>query len=114
MAVLSTRVDPGSPEFAQNRAEMLALVEEVRGIEAKVRAHGERARAPLWHSAVAAASSAARTRTTRPLPAACAPCARPCVPSPAPAGRVWAAWWRRRQRRRHREVTPWSPPLARA
>ncbi len=44
MAVLPTRVDPGSPEFSQNRTDMLALVDEVRDIEARVRAHGERAR----------------------------------------------------------------------
>jgi geranyl-CoA carboxylase beta subunit len=42
MPVLRSEVDPRSPEFQRHRAEMLALVEEVRAVEAKVRAHAER------------------------------------------------------------------------
>ncbi len=41
---LRSQIDPNSPEFQKNRAEMLALVERVRALEAGVRAHGERAR----------------------------------------------------------------------
>jgi geranyl-CoA carboxylase beta subunit len=45
MAVLASQVDPSSAACASNRAEMLALVEHVRELEAGVRACGERSRA---------------------------------------------------------------------
>jgi geranyl-CoA carboxylase beta subunit len=44
MPPLVSQVDPGSARFAENRAQMLALLDEVRGLEAAVRAQGERAR----------------------------------------------------------------------
>ncbi len=44
MPALVSQVDPGSARFAENRAQMLALLDEVRGLEAAVRAQGERAR----------------------------------------------------------------------
>ncbi len=43
MPVIESRVDAASETFAANRAAMLALVEEVRDLEAKVRARGARA-----------------------------------------------------------------------
>jgi len=44
MSILTSRVRPTDPAFAENRASMLALVDQIRDLEAKVRAHGERAR----------------------------------------------------------------------
>lgn len=47
MPVLRSQVDPASPEFAENRRQMLALVEEIRAAEARVRAHSARAKPKL-------------------------------------------------------------------
>ena len=44
MSILSSRVRSTDPEFAENRTSMLAMVDEIRTLEALVRAHGERAR----------------------------------------------------------------------
>lgn len=44
MTVLSSRIDTRDPSFVDNRDQMLALVEQVRTLEAGVRANGERAR----------------------------------------------------------------------
>jgi geranyl-CoA carboxylase beta subunit len=44
MPVIQSRIDPGSAEFEERRAAMLALVDELRQLEAGVRAHAERAR----------------------------------------------------------------------
>ena len=44
MAVIESQVDPRSETFARQRAAMLALVEEVRGLEQQVRDHSARAR----------------------------------------------------------------------
>ena len=38
-------IEVGSPQFAQQREQMLALVDEMRGLEARVRANSERSRA---------------------------------------------------------------------
>jgi geranyl-CoA carboxylase beta subunit len=43
MPVLESQLDPGSEVFARQRAAMLAMVEEVRGLEQKVRDHSARA-----------------------------------------------------------------------
>jgi geranyl-CoA carboxylase beta subunit len=43
MPLLSSRVDPGADDYRQNREQMLALVDKLRGLEAAVRAHGDRA-----------------------------------------------------------------------
>lgn len=42
MPTLTPTLDPASDEFARNRADMLALVEEVRAVEARIRANSER------------------------------------------------------------------------
>ncbi len=44
MAVIETRVDTGCAAFAENRARMVALIDDFRAAEARVRAHSERAR----------------------------------------------------------------------
>ncbi|MGE0706647.1 MAG: acyl-CoA carboxylase subunit beta [Planctomycetota bacterium] len=43
MPVLRSQIDPGSEGFQKHRAEMLALVGEVRALEEKVRANSDRA-----------------------------------------------------------------------
>ncbi len=43
MSVLTSTVDRGSASFADNRAAMLDLVARVRDIEARIRAHGDKA-----------------------------------------------------------------------
>ncbi|MFT5684080.1 MAG: geranyl-CoA carboxylase beta subunit [Myxococcota bacterium] len=43
MPVIDSTIDPHSEAFATNRAEMIALVEEIRVIEARIRAHSDRA-----------------------------------------------------------------------
>src|SRR5690554_5245919 len=45
MPVLHSTLDPRSDGYQQNRAQMLALVEGFRALEATVRAHGETNRA---------------------------------------------------------------------
>jgi geranyl-CoA carboxylase beta subunit len=47
MPVLSSTIDPRSEAFASQRAQMLALVEQFRGLEAMVRAHSGQARAKV-------------------------------------------------------------------
>ncbi len=47
MPRLSSSIDPAAPAFAERRAAMLALIDEVRALEAGVRAHGDRARPEL-------------------------------------------------------------------
>ncbi|MFC7332912.1 acyl-CoA carboxylase subunit beta [Rhodocista pekingensis] len=42
MPVLESSIDPGSGEYARNREEMLALVSEIRDIEARIRRNSER------------------------------------------------------------------------
>ena len=44
MSLLTSRVRSSDPDFEENRSSMLALVEDIRALEARVRAHGERAR----------------------------------------------------------------------
>lgn len=44
MTVLTSRLDPRSRAFVENRAEMIALVEHIRELESVVRACGERSR----------------------------------------------------------------------
>ncbi len=44
MSILTSRVRPTDPEFVDNRASMLAMVDDIRALEAHVRAHGEKAR----------------------------------------------------------------------
>lgn len=44
MGVLKSRIDTSDPSFVQQRESMLALVEELRGLEAGVRANAERTR----------------------------------------------------------------------
>jgi geranyl-CoA carboxylase beta subunit len=43
MPAIDSAIDTTSQSYADNRAQMLALVEEIRAIEARVRAHSERA-----------------------------------------------------------------------
>lgn len=47
MPVLESAIDRAGQGYADNRAAMLALVQEIRELERKVRAHGERAAAKL-------------------------------------------------------------------
>ena len=44
MPVIESRIDPKSKNFAANRSAMLALIEEVKALENKIRAHSARAR----------------------------------------------------------------------
>ena len=44
MPILQSKLDTRSDSYQRNRAEMLALVEGFRALEAKVRDHGEKAR----------------------------------------------------------------------
>lgn len=45
MPVIPSQVDPSAARFQENREAMLALIQEFRGLEQKVRANSERARA---------------------------------------------------------------------
>ena len=45
MSVFESRVDPGSDSFARNRSDMLALVDKMRGLEARATAKSEQRRA---------------------------------------------------------------------
>lgn len=47
MPILESHITPSSPGFAQNRETMLALLQEVRDIEARIRAHSEKSRAKV-------------------------------------------------------------------
>ena len=44
MSVLESTLDTHGEAYRRNRDEMLALVEEIRAIEGRIRAHGEKAR----------------------------------------------------------------------
>ncbi|HRK70833.1 MAG TPA: carboxyl transferase domain-containing protein [Micropepsaceae bacterium] len=44
MPIIESTIDTASPAFAQNRAQQLALLAQVRQLEAMVRAHSEKAR----------------------------------------------------------------------
>ena len=45
MPVLSSTIDTRSPAYAERRAQMLALVEQFRELEARVRAHSSESKA---------------------------------------------------------------------
>ena len=47
MPALDSAIDTDSETFRENRAAMLALIDELHDIEARIRAHGERARPKL-------------------------------------------------------------------
>ncbi|MHA1537603.1 MAG: acyl-CoA carboxylase subunit beta [Alphaproteobacteria bacterium] len=44
MPIIETKIDPRSETFTANRAAMLALIDEVKGLENKIREHSARAR----------------------------------------------------------------------